>query len=328
MYRFFEDYKSKTEKLGLRAKFLNFLWAVGFFLKHQIPGSVYRLGGGLGDHLLCTILFYNLAKANRKVWMMSFYPELFKKNPYIQTVVPDSWRVVKYCGLFNVDIIELSYTTFIDQGDRMKSPNHHIAAEILKKAKLHGEFKLRPLFFDCNTFSRDKPFVCIQSADTNSSTIVQNKQWNSKKFNEIASILAEKYDVLQIGLPSEEKLSNAIDFTGNPSISKSAGLLKQSEFFIGQEGFLMHLARAVKTRSVIIFGGRVKPWQTGYSCNENLESELECSPCWQNNKCDYERTCISSINVEHVVAAIKRLKKRIPHELEDDVITIPPLKRI
>lgn len=323
MYKFFEDFNPKVENVGLKAKLTNLLWAFVFFCKHQKPGIVYRLGGGLGDHLLCTILFSKLRNTPQKVWMMSFYPEIFRKNPHLNTVVPDSWRVVKYCNFFKVEIVELSYTHFIDGGDRMKSPTNHIAAEILKRAKIHGELKLCPLFFDLKPFSYNRPFVCIQSADTNSSTIAQNKQWDNKRFNDIASIVSEKYAVIQIGLPSEEKLSNTIDFTEKPSISRTAGILKEAEFFIGQEGFLMHLARAVETRSVIIFGGRVKSWQTGYSCNENLESEVKCSPCWQNNNCDYDRMCISDISVDQVLAGIKRIEQRSNSELEVDEVNIP-----
>ena len=322
MYRFFQDFNPEVQNVGLKAKLTNFLWAFVFFCKHRKPEIVYRLGGGLGDHLLCTILFSNLRNTTQKVWMMSFYPEIFRKNPHLDTVVPDSWRVVKYCNFFKIEIVELSYTHFIDEGDKMQSPAHHIAIEILKRAKLHGEFRLCPLFFDIKPFSYHKPYVCIQSADTNSSTIAQNKQWNSKGFNDIASVVSEKYMVIQVGLPSEEKLSNAIDFTESPSISKTAGILEGAEFFIGQEGFLMHLARAVETRSVIIFGGRVKSWQTGYSCNENLESEVTCSPCWQNNNCDYDRMCISDISVGHVLTAIERIEKRSRSELEEDVVNI------
>lgn len=324
MYKFFEDFNPEVESVGLKAKLTNLLWAFLFFCKHQKPEIVYRLGGGLGDHLLCTILFSNLRNTPQKVWMMSFYPQIFRKNPHLNTVVPDSWRVVKYCSFFKVEIVELSYTYFIDGGDRMKSPTNHIAAEILKRANIHGELKICPLFFDSKPFSFHRSFVCIQSADVKSSTPAKNKQWNSNKFNEIVSVLSEKYAVIQIGLPAEQKLSNVIDLTDNPSISKTAGILKEAVFFIGQEGFLMHLARAVGTRSVIIFGGRVKSWQTGYSCNENLESEINCSPCWQNNKCDYDRKCISDISVDQALAAVKCIEKRNHDELEEDIITIPP----
>ena len=89
-----------------------------------------------------------------------------------------------------------------------------------------------------------------------------------------------------------------------------------AEFFIGQVGFLMHLARAVETRSVIIYGGREKAWQSGYPCNENIETNPICSPCWQNNGCDFNRKCLSDISVEMVLKAVEKLISRLDSELE------------
>ena len=79
--------------------------------------------------------------------------------------------------------------------------------------------------------------------------------------------------------------------------------MANSLVFIGLEGFLMHLARAVNCRSVIIYGGRIKPSQIGYVANKNLYSPVECSPCWLRNPCDHNRKCMDMITVEQVIVA-------------------------
>jgi ADP-heptose:LPS heptosyltransferase len=84
----------------------------------------------------------------------------------------------------------------------------------------------------------------------------------------------------------------------------------------------MHLARAVDTRSVIIYGGREKAWQSGYPCNENIETNPDCSPCWQNNHCDYDRTCLKEISVKDVLEAVERIEKRLPEKLETEVVVL------
>ena len=127
--------------------------------------------------------------------------------------------------------------------------------------------------------------------------------------------LSKKYFVVQIGTPEETKLNNALDYRA-VSISQTASILAKSKFFLGQEGFLMHLERAVETRSVIIYGGRLKSWQSGYPCNENIETHPECSPCWQNNRCDFNRKCMEEIEANDVITAIHRLENRIPNQLE------------
>jgi ADP-heptose:LPS heptosyltransferase len=67
----------------------------------------------------------------------------------------------------------------------------------------------------------------------------------------------------------------------------------------------MHLARAVDCPSVIVYGGREPPSLTGYSCNQNVTRTPVCSPCWQRNRCDFDRVCLEDIAAEDVIAAIE-----------------------
>ena len=133
--------------------------------------------------------------------------------------------------------------------------------------------------------------------------------------------LGKSYEIVQLGTDKEPLLNNVTDGR-SLTIKESANLLAHAEFFVGQVGFLMHLARAVETRAVIIYGGREKAWQSGYPCNENVETNLECSPCWQNNRCDYNRKCLSDISSEMVLKAIDKLTKRLGLKLELDRVIL------
>ena len=133
--------------------------------------------------------------------------------------------------------------------------------------------------------------------------------------------LSSRFSIVQLGLKNQPKLNNTLDLRGS-SISESASYLANATFFLGQVGFLMHLARAVNTRSVIIYGGREKSWQSGYPCNENIETNPVCSPCWQNNHCDYDRKCLKEITVKDVLVAIERVEKRLPEKLETEVVVL------
>ena len=133
--------------------------------------------------------------------------------------------------------------------------------------------------------------------------------------------IGKNYEVIQLGTNKEPLLNNVLDGR-SLTIKESANLLAHAEFFIGQVGFLMHLARAVETRSVIIYGGREKAWQSGYPCNENIETHPECSPCWQNNCCDFNRKCLDLIKAEDVITAINRLQKRFSDELETEEVNL------
>jgi ADP-heptose:LPS heptosyltransferase len=93
--------------------------------------------------------------------------------------------------------------------------------------------------------------------------------------------------------------------------------------FIGLVGFLMHLARAVNTRSVIVYGGRELPSQSGYTCNENITHLLPCSPCWQWNRCAFEHACMTGIQSEAVLAAVRRQLARVGEPMVEDIARIP-----
>ena len=81
---------------GILGKLKNLSWGVNLILNYGIPTKAFHFGGGLGDHLLCTILFHELAERGVKnCWMLSHYPELFKNNPYNLKVVQDDWKTLK-----------------------------------------------------------------------------------------------------------------------------------------------------------------------------------------------------------------------------------------
>jgi len=84
----------------------------------------------------------------------------------------------------------------------------------------------------------------------------------------------------------------------------------------------MHMARAVECRSVIVYGGREHPSQSGYSANINLHWEGSCSPCWEENACDFARVCMQSITPEAVVAAARSQTELFGQPLPVDRLVI------
>ena len=323
-YKFTKEF-SAEKSTGVLAKAKHLLWAVRLFLKNKIPSCAFHFGGGLGDHLLCSILFHELAKRGiENCWMLSHYPELFKNNPYNLKIVQDDWKTLKFLEKINRPSNLLYYGTWIGDIDRIIPPKHHMVVEILQRANIEGEVSIRPYWYqeiDHSPINRHVDYVCVQSTNNFASTEVKNKRWSETKMQRVVNELSKRYCIIQIGMPEENKLENTIDYRAS-SISKSASLLANCEFFLGQEGFPMHLARAVETRSVIIYGGRLKAWQTGYPCNENIETSPPCSPCWQSNNCDFDRICLNEITVKDVLVAIEKIKKRLPEPLETEVVVL------
>jgi hypothetical protein len=325
-YYFHEDFSSTDQSIGLRAKMKNISWGIKFLLSNGIPNKAFRFGGGLGDHLLCTTIFHEWAKRGvRKCWFLSQYHELFTKNPYGLRVIEDNWKAIKLLENINRSATLLYYGKWVGEPDRITPPQKHIIEEILQCGGITGKVSLRPYWSGDISYAplgSSKRFVCVQSTQTFPSTPMGNKRWEESRLQVVVNQLVDGYEIIQLGTSNEPRLEQTTDGR-NLSISESASMLANASFFVGQVGFLMHLARAVDTRSVIIYGGREKAWQSGYPCNANIESNLACSPCWQNNQCDHDRKCMSDITTNHVVNAIKRIEKRLQDDLETEEVEIP-----
>lgn len=319
-YAFTTQLNSGTP-IGAIGKLKNLSWGINLVFNYGIPTKAFHFGGGLGDHLLCTAVFHELGKRGiQKCWMLSHYPEIFQNNPYGLQVAPDDWKTIKLLQKIKRPSTLLYYGKWIGDNDKIDPPKKHIISEILQKCDIKGDVSLRPYWYGDtrpNTLVPKKDYLCVQSTKTHSSTPMLNKQWDEDSLIEVIKSLKDKFEVIQLGTLEEPRLPNTIDYR-NLGISDSATLLANTKFFIGQVGFLMHLARAVDTRSVIIYGGREKAWQSGYPCNENIESSPSCSPCWQNNQCGYQRKCLSAISSQDLLKGVNRLEARLSQELEVD----------
>jgi lipopolysaccharide heptosyltransferase II len=156
------------------------------------------------------------------------------------------------------------------------------------------------------------------------------KRWAPKRFAEVANALIEKFDghVLLIGgkvdVPlAEQTLAliphGATMLAGATPLKVTAALIEEATLFIGNDSAPMHMAAAVGTPAVGIFGP--SDWnefhpvgKIGYQ-HRVVHSNLACSPCfrflgndapWLPNTC-YSRACLKAITPQQVMAAASEL---------------------
>lgn len=152
------------------------------------------------------------------------------------------------------------------------------------------------------------------------------KRWATERFAEVASGLVERYraHVLLIGGKDDLALAeqtaarlpqNATVLAGRAPLKVTAALIEQSAIFIGNDSGPLHIAAAVGTPAVGIFGP--SDWRQfqpvgkkGYH-QRVIHSDLPCSPCfhfvgndpwWYHNPC-YSRACLEAIAPGQVLAA-------------------------
>jgi hypothetical protein len=165
--------------------------------------------------------------------------------------------------------------------------------------------------------------ITIQSSILSATMPIRNKEWKPERFQQVVNSLRHAYTFVQVGSKNDPQMEGVIDMRGKTTVRETAAIMSQSLVFVGLVGFLMHLARSVDCRSVIVFGGREAPWQSGYSCNENIFTPLACSPCWLWSKCDHGHKCMNDIDAGRVTRAVQSQIDAAGEPLAVDVDVLP-----
>ena len=145
------------------------------------------------------------------------------------------------------------------------------------------------------------------------------KQWSPENFARVAEFLAEQgFAPVAIVAPHEsavlEKLLaelsiQILSFDDLP-LDEVTALAAKSQLFVGNDSGIAHIAAAVGTPSVVIFGSsniaHWRPWNRAAA--EVVFEEMPCQPCHGYFCGKFEQPeCILRVPVERVVAAIDRV---------------------
>jgi hypothetical protein len=286
--------------------------AIGAIARHGRPRTLVYFGAAPGDDLLCTPIIDALAASGgAPVWMMSNHPGLFRGNPSVAHVVPYDDGLAWTLGALGVRRLRLRYHEYDPATDRSPAPADHIIRLMARRAGVESSVKIAPrIYLDESERGWGKfgeRQIAIQSSTRSGGMPIATKEWLPGRFQQVVDAFAPEFTIVQIGTMEHPPLDGVIDMRGKTTIRQAASVLHNSLTFVGLVGFLMHLAKAVGTRSVIVYGGREHPSQSGYGDNVNLFTELPCSPCWFWNHCPYDMTCMDRIQASAVVAAVRRL---------------------
>jgi hypothetical protein len=283
-----------------------------------LPEIGIYFNGGLGDEIMRTAVARELKKrGTQKIWQFASVPQLYVGNRDL-IAVPDDFRLHRLCAFFRVPCIQVDYPD---------NPPRHLIAMMCEKVGISGEADLRPYVFLSDDERQSgkvtsRPQAVFQTSSLAARYPMRNKLWPHENFQVVADALKDDFDLVQVGAQSDPMLRGALDLRSKTSVRQTAAILSASRLFVGLVSGLMHLARAVDCRSVIVYGGREHPSQSGYSANENLHWSGPCAPCWQRDDCDYGRVCMSEIHPEQVIAAVHRQAERYGTPLPVDRITL------
>jgi hypothetical protein len=294
------------------------LVSAAYFASRGFPKYCYYGAGGIGDDLLCTTVFREWRKrSRRKTAVAAHHPELFRESPDIDIITHYSDLLNPHSNCHALTWKRLGYADYDVHLDKDVPPKEHIVKSICRAAGIKGSIELRPYLYLTTTellaTRRSQKHIIMQSTGLSAAHPMRNKDWYPERFKEVCRVLSEHHAVIQVGSASDPPLQSALDLRGKTTLRETAALLANAEVFVGLVGGLMHLARAVDCPSVIVYGGREHPDQTGYIANVNLYSPIECAPCWLRNDCCNEHKCMKAISSEEVVsAALEQIRNSPP----------------
>jgi len=185
-------------------------------------------------------------------------------------------------------------------------PKSHLAVTESSMASL--ETKLTP------QFSIDEPFAIIHPLAAS-----KTKEWQIEKFAQTAEFLTDKgLGVAVVGTANDsavldelQSLSRvAIKQMTNLTLPELTALASKAKLFVGNDSGVAHIAAAVQTPSVVVFGSsnrdHWRPWTD--APNEVVYEKFACQPCPGRECKEFgDPKCILTLPTEKVFAAIERV---------------------
>ncbi len=144
------------------------------------------------------------------------------------------------------------------------------------------------------------------------------REWMPERFAAIGDLVAKHFDaqVLLFGGPNEGELvqqvgnlmaSEPISFAGNLRVRQFAGLVAQCDLFLTNDTGPMHIAAAMHTPTVALFGpGNHIRFQPLAPIHTTIRHHVPCNPCKQfTDKCK-NNICMKRITVDEVWETVRR----------------------
>lgn len=168
----------------------------------------------------------------------------------------------------------------------------------------------------------DEPFVVLAPG----AAYGRAKQWLPERFAELAGqIINDRgWSVLMVGATADReaceeilarmpktgtRMNRLIDFCGKSDLPTLAGILSQAYAVVSNDSGAMHLAGAVGTRVVAVFGPtnerRTSPLAAGADAPvpRVITNEVFCRPCMLR-ECPIDHRCMRGIEAREVLSAI------------------------
>lgn len=270
--------------------------------------------------------------------------ELFKKHPAIFKVITynkhipmsDKRRLIKKLRRTKYDlIVDMRNSLFpFLVGARYRTSPIQVPPKSIKHKKHQHLWKLSSIGLDVpdapfyiHIAPEDNEYIdrIIIGLDIDRSTVAicpgaksEIKRWPSKNYTELTGMLIKHLNtkIIMVGDNSDSLLikeiiasfkNNVVDLSGKTTLCQLASLLKRCDLLITNDSAPLHIAGAVGTKVLAIFGP-TDPELYGPTGNEDrvVRRMLHCRPCGKA-QCEFEHECMRYITADKVFQVAKEM---------------------
>ena len=193
-------------------------------------------------------------------------------------------------------------------------PPSRPAPEEIPYPRIRVDEQNRQRLVDKLRLNLDRPVIgCIPGAEYGPA-----KAWPLESYGELIRRLApEGFQIWILGSRSEREAGEriraasdgaAVNLCGQTRLEDAADLLSLTSMVVSNDTGLMHVAAAVGTRVVAVFGSsspRYTPPLTDTATV--LYLDLDCSPCFER-RCPFDHyRCLRDVSVDSVLSAVRLL---------------------
>jgi heptosyltransferase-2 len=182
-----------------------------------------------------------------------------------------------------------------------------------------ARFLMKRLRWDTKKGVSRPPIIGLNTGSGRVGRVFRTKQWLEEYFIELAKNLKKKMKarILLLGGEDEDprnrrlatKLKGVAHYPGcGFSIRQFAGVIEQCDLLVTGDTLAMHLALALGTRTVTLFGSTCEQEVDLYGLGQKLVGRPACAPCYKNecDKPDWMK-CMKDIEPIMVLRAINEV---------------------
>jgi heptosyltransferase II len=144
------------------------------------------------------------------------------------------------------------------------------------------------------------------------------KRWIPERYAAVADRLAKRHGLrpVLVGGPAERGVAERVDaametrpldLCGRTSLGELVGVLGELRLFLTNDSGPMHLAAAVGTSTVAVFGST--DWRETFPRSERaavVREDVPCAPC-KLRDCPIDHRCMTRVSVERVIMEAERM---------------------